>query len=467
MKTQYVWRDISLTLLACTLFGACAVEGDDIDSVIIGAEAPLLGGERQDSLKDQYIVVFREGISQSVIAAAVNRIEWRGDGSYIEHSFAVVPGFAARLSPAALAELRQRPDVLYVEQDRVVAVDSVREAGADGLDRVDQRLLPRDGLYDDRGYDGSGVSVYIIDTGIRTTHREFIGRIGSVIDFVGDGRNGQDCDGHGTQVASIAAGRTLGLAKGATVHAVRVVDCQGLGRLSTVMAGIDFVHGSCQRNSDPCVANVSLGGGSSQSINDAVANAVQSGVVVAVAAGNENADACERSPANEPLAITVGAVDDFDNRASFSNFGSCIDIFAPGVSIRGADIRSDNDVQSISGTSMATPHVTGAIAQYLSAYPDADPDTVAAALKKSATPGCVTGTGGAPNLLLFSDLSTSGQGLGCGMSDSDAAAAVAAGADPTSCEGFCGEQAPSGCFCDLACRRLGDCCTDIVDICGQ
>jgi subtilisin family serine protease len=248
------------------------------------------------------------------------------------------------------------------------------------------------------------------------------------------------------------------VAKAATLHAVRVLDCNGSGSYAGVIAGVDHVSTDCASRGGPCVANMSLGGGFSQAVNDAVAGAVQAGVAFAVAAGNENHNACTTSPASEPLAMTVGAVDDGDKRASFSNFGACVDIFAPGVTILGADIDHDSATQSISGTSMASPHLAGVMASYLGQHPDATPAEIEAALEAVAGQGCVKSAGtGSPNLLLHGDF--------------DAGPFQCSGGTPppppdNSCQGSCGDRAPSGCFCDFFCSVFGDCCPDKRQTCG-
>lgn len=449
-------RGFVVALIAASLAG-CAAE--DKESVSVGTRrAPLIAAA--DAVPGQYIVVLERAapsMSLASVQALASRVQARAD-SRLLRTYSVLPAFAARLSPAALDEIRRDPAVAYVEEDgraRVVAVHDVG-SGPDGLDRIDQRLLPRDGQYDDHDNDGAGVHAYVVDTGIRSTHAEFAGRIGSMSDFVDDGRAGEDCNGHGSHVASTVAGARYGVARAATLHAVRVLDCNGSGTYAGVIAGVDHVSTDCASRGGPCVANMSLGGGFSQAVNDAVAGAVEAGVAFAVAAGNENRNACTTSPASEPAAVTVGAVDDNDKRASFSNFGTCVDIFAPGVSILGAAIGNDSATQSISGTSMASPHVAGVMASFLGINPDATPADVEAALEAVAGQGCVGSAGaGSPNLLLHDDF--------------DAAPYQCSGTPPpgdNSCEGFCGNRAPGGCFCDPFCIIFGDCCPDKRPACG-
>ncbi|HYH94880.1 Ig-like domain-containing protein, partial [Hyalangium sp.] len=259
--------------------------------------------------------------------------------------------------------------------------------------------LPLNGIYS-YGMTGAGVHAYVIDTGIRQSHTEFQGRIGTGFDAVTAGGTAEDCNGHGTHVAGTIGGSTWGVAKGATLHPVRVLDCEGSGTTAGVIAGVDWVTAN---HTSPAVANMSLGGGASEVLDQAVRNSIASGVVYALAAGNDSGNACTKSPARTAEALTVGATENTDVRASFSNYGTCVDIFAPGVNIASAWFTSDTATSSISGTSMASPHVAGAAALYLQTNPLASPQTVGAALTGFATPGHVSSPGtGSPNLLLFS-----------------------------------------------------------------
>ncbi|MCT4356178.1 S8 family peptidase [Streptomyces sp. Je 1-79] len=273
-----------------------------------------------------------------------------------------------------------------------------------GLDRIDQRDLPLSTTYT-YNRTASNVTAYIIDTGIRTSHSEFGGRATVGTDTVGGGQNGQDCQGHGTHVAGTVGGAKYGVAKGAKLVAVRVLDCNGSGTTAGVIAGVDWVTANAVK---PAVANMSLGGGANTSLDDAVKRSIASGVTYAVAAGNGNflglpARACNYSPARVPEAITVGATDSADKRASFSNYGTCVDLFAPGVSITSAWKDGDTATNTISGTSMAAPHTAGVAALYLSANPTASPAQVSTALVNNATSGKVQNPlSGSPNRLLHS-----------------------------------------------------------------
>ncbi|ADV67955.1 S8 family peptidase [Deinococcus maricopensis] len=311
-------------------------------------------------------------------------------------------GFAAKLSDANLAKLKSNPAVSYVEQDATVRADATQTGATWGLDRIDQRNLPLDSSYT-YSTTASNVTAYIIDTGIRTTHNEFGGRASWGTNTSGDGQN-TDCNGHGTHVAGTVGGSTYGVAKGVKLVAIKVLNCQGSGSNSGVIAGIDW---AAKNRSGAGVANMSLGGGASSAVDTAILNATNSGLTMVVAAGNENQDACNVSPARAPSAITVGATTNTDARSSFSNYGSCVDIFAPGSNITSSWNTSDTATNTISGTSMATPHVVGGAALYLAANPTATPAQVASALKGNATPNKVTNAGtGSPNLLLYTGSGT-------------------------------------------------------------
>jgi subtilisin family serine protease len=307
-------------------------------------------------------------------------------------------GYAAKMTEAEAEALSLDPRVQFVEEDQVYTADTTQTGATWGLDRIDQRDRPLNGTYV-YNHTGSGVRAYIIDTGIRTTHTQFGGRAAVSADFVGDGRNGQDCNGHGTHVAGTVGGSTYGVAKSVSLRAVRVLNCQGSGTTSGVISGVNWV---AQNRILPAVANMSLGGGASSALDTAVNNAINAGVVFAVAAGNENQNACNVSPARTAAAITVGSTTSTDARSSFSNFGTCVDIFAPGSSITSAWASSDTATNTISGTSMATPHVAGAAALYLQTFPGSSPATVRNALVNNSTTNRITNVGtGSPNRLLY------------------------------------------------------------------
>ena len=241
-----------------------------------------------------------------------------------------------------------------------------------GLDRIDQRALPLSTTYTYTAT-GSGVTAYVIDTGIRKTHSQFGGRAVHGVDTTTPlGLTSDDCHGHGTHVAGTVGGSTYGVAKSVRLVAVRVLDCAGMGLNSGVIAGVDWVTGNHQAGA-PAVANMSLGGGKSVALEQAVANSIADGVTYAVAAGNETEDACTGSPSGLPAAITVGATTNTDARASYSDFGACVDFFAPGSNITSASFLTDTGTATMSGTSMASPHVAGAAALYLQGSPSASP----------------------------------------------------------------------------------------------
>ncbi len=310
-----------------------------------------------------------------------------------------VVGFAGTIAEAARAGLLRDNRIVRIEQDQVVSIAATQTNATWGLDRIDQRSLPLNGTYT---YDqtGAGVRAYIIDTGILTGHVDFGSRATNGFDAFTDGRNGQDCNGHGTHVAGTVGGTAWGVAKSTTLVGVRVLDCQGSGTTSGVIAGVDWVAANHVK---PAVANMSLGGGASSTLDNAVASLIATGVTTAVAAGNSNANACNYSPARVSSALTVGATTSTDARASYSNFGSCLDLFAPGSSITSAWYTSTTATNTISGTSMASPHVAGAAALYLQTTPGASPSAVGSAVLAAATTGKVTSAGtGSPNLLLYS-----------------------------------------------------------------
>lgn len=346
--------------------------------------------------RESYIITLREGVTDIPGFARQQVSAAGGELGFVYQT--AVRGYSAFLPAAAIDGISRHPMVASVEQDAVVYAIGTQTSATWGLDRVDQRDLPLSTSYTYNA-DGSGVSSYILDTGILPGHVDFGGRVTSGYTAINDRRGTTDCDGHGTHVAGTVGGSTWGVAKNTRLIAVRVLDCRGSGTTSGVIAGVDWVAANHVK---PAVANMSLGGGASSTLDAAVNNASAAGVTMVVAAGNSNVDACTASPARAGSAITVGATASNDARASYSNFGSCLDIFAPGSSITSAWYTSTTATSTISGTSMASPHVAGAAALYLQGNPTASPSTVTNALINNATTGKVTSPGtGSPNRLLY------------------------------------------------------------------
>jgi subtilisin family serine protease len=355
------------------------------------------------AIPQQYIVVLDEDTNPGngdFFGAAQRASDLATEyGGEINHVYAhAIRGFSAKMTEEQALKLSHDPRVSFVEEDSIIEIDVTQTNAPWGLDRIDQRDRPLSGTYSYTA-NGSGVNVYIIDTGIRRTHTQFGGRAVIGFDAINDGRNTTDCNGHGTHVAGTVGGSTFGVAKAVRLFAVRVLNCSGSGTNSGVIAGVNWVTAN---RILPAVANMSLGGGASSALDTAVRNSIAAGVTYAVAAGNSNQNAGNFSPARVGEAITVGSSTINDGRSSFSNFGSVVDIFAPGSSIQSAWVTSDTATATLSGTSMASPHVAGVAARVLQGNPGASPATVRNDIVNQATLNRLSGIpSGTANRLLF------------------------------------------------------------------
>ncbi|NDX01350.1 S8 family peptidase [Acinetobacter baumannii] len=351
-------------------------------------------------IKNQYIVILNKDAGPSKDFA--QNIAKQHAGKVLQSYDTVLKGFAIYLSDTAgaafIEAMKKNPHVLSVESDTIVNIDATTQSNPDwGLDRIDQKALPLNSTY---SYlqTGSGTTAYIVDTGILSSHQEFSGRVLSGYTAISDGNGTTDCNGHGTHVAGTVGGTTYGVAKNVNLVPIRILGCDGSGASSNVIAGLDWI---LKNGKKPAVVNMSLGGATSSSLDSAVENLYNNGYVMVVAAGNSNTDARTSSPARVSKAITVAATDNTDTRASYSNYGSCVDIFAPGSQINSSWIGSNTATKILNGTSMATPHVAGVVAEMLQGTPTASPQTISTNLLNQASSNVVKNPSGSPNRLLY------------------------------------------------------------------
>jgi len=351
-------------------------------------------------IKNQYIVILNKDAGPSIDFA--QNIAKQHGAKVLQSYDTVLKGFAIYLPDTAatafVEAMKKNPRVLSVENDIVMKIDATTQSNPDwGLDRIDQKALPLNSAY---SYlqTGSGTTAYIVDTGILSSHQQFSGRVLSGYTAISDGNGTTDCNGHGTHVAGTVGGSTYGVAKNVNLVPIRILGCDGSGASSNVIAGLDWI---LKNGKKPAVVNMSLGGDASTSLDSAVENLFDNGYVMVVAAGNSNTDACSASPARVSKALTVAATDNTDTRASYSNYGSCVDIFASGSQINSSWIGSNTATKVLNGTSMATPHVAGVVAEMLQSTPTATPQTISTNLLNQASSNVVKNPSGSPNRLLY------------------------------------------------------------------
>lgn len=390
---------LAMSLVACGVSDGDAGPGDDDGAAVPQDPAQPVGVLRSaQPIHGKYIVVLaqRSGWSQRAVTDRNHALASRYAGAMLAELSGVLDGFVGEMTEQDAVALASDPDVAWVEEDSIAHVDTTQTGVGFGLDRIDQALLPLDGAYNFTRT-GTGVHAYVVDSGIRTAHAQFGGRIGRGGFAIQDGRGVEDCNGHGTHVAGIIGASTFGVAKGITLHPIRVFDCTGSGSTSNVIAGLNFLGTILEK---PAVVNMSLGGPPSAALDQAVRNLIAKGATVVVSAGNDATDACTQSPARVAEAITVASTDPNDARSSFSNFGRCVDVFAPGRNIRSAGIASNTATAVLSGTSQAAPHVAAIAGLFLQNQRTAAPSLVQTVLTAATIPGILGDVRGAPNKLL-------------------------------------------------------------------
>ena len=365
-------------------------------SFLIAANQGTNFATAADTRSSEFIIVFEDKVSRT----ASNKIIADAGGELIRTFARVFNGSVVFGTFTKMKALAKNPNVLFVEENLEVSTTAIQNSAPWGLDRIDQQALPLNSSFDDGGFQGANTKSYVVDSGIDPTNTDFEGRVTSGYDAVQDGIGTGDCNGHGTHVAGTIGSKTFGVAKKTSLIPVRVLDCAGSGYNSSVIAGLNWIAGNYVPG-EPAVVNMSLGGASSSALDEAVENLISRGITVVVAAGNDNTDACNHSPARAPAAITVGATTNVDARASYSNYGTCLDIFAPGTDIPSTWLGA-NYYAIISGTSMAAPHVAGTIVRFLGQYPGLSPTQVTNSIKTSSTKNLVTSAGtGSPNRMLY------------------------------------------------------------------
>jgi subtilisin family serine protease len=392
---------ITSMMRIAVLAGAAMLVAPAASAGAAPAGGTILSAPGADVVPGSYVVVLKDG--GAAVPAQVKALAGK-HGATVRKTFShALRGFSATMSETQAKALARDPAVKFVQPNVIHRVSATQtNPPSYGLDRIDQRNRPVNSAYT-YNTTASNVHAYIVDTGIRTTHNDFGGRATSGFDAI-DGGAADDCHGHGTHVAGTVGGTAYGVAKGVRLVAVRVLDCEGSGTTEQVVAGIDWVTANAVK---PAVANMSLGGGADTALDNAVRRSITAGVSYAIAAGNGflgiiALDACTQSPARVAEALTVSATDSSDRKASWANRGTCVDVFAPGINIPSTWNTSNTATNTISGTSMAAPHVAGAAALFLANNPSATPAQVHAAVVNNATTGVVTSPGsGSPNRLLY------------------------------------------------------------------